>query len=324
MGFKGFGKGGGWAVEPTRATLGPVIWLVASAFLFPYTSPCEGSLRRLVLHMANSTDIAAPSSRSSAVPVERASSCTLSVVVPVHNERENIAPLISEIVAALTGVVSFEIVYVDDGSTDGSDDALQLMQHKVSALRVIRHDRSAGQSTAIRTGVMAARGRWIATLDGDGQNDPSDIPALLTKACSLSAQRGDERLLIAGWRTQRRDTRYTRWQSRIANAVRARLLGDGTPDSGCGLKVYPRALFLSLPYFDHMHRFMPALVRREGGGVESVPVNHRPRLRGASHYGVMNRLWTGLVDMSGVIWLARRARVPATSELTQLQRDGMH
>jgi dolichol-phosphate mannosyltransferase len=223
---------------------------------------------------------------------------------------------VHEIVAALSDLVRFEIVYVDDGSTDGTLDALRVMQSDVPMLRVIRHDRSAGQSTAIRTGVLAAQGRWIATLDGDGQNDPADIPALLTAACSIAAQRGDDRVLVAGWRTRRRDSAFTRWQSRVANAVRARLLGDGTPDTGCGLKVYPRSAFLALPYFDHMHRFMPALVRREGGTVESVPVNHRPRTRGRSHYGVMNRLWTGLVDMAGVIWLARRARVPQRTELS--------
>lgn len=243
-----------------------------------------------------------------------ATGVALSVVVPVHNERENIAPLIGEIVAALSGVVPFEIVYVDDGSTDGTREALQLMQQQVAVLRVLRHDRSAGQSTGIRTGVLASRGRWIATLDGDGQNDPSDIPALLTRACALAAQRSDERVLIAGWRTRRRDSSYTRWQSRIANGVRSRLLRDGTPDTGCGLKVYARSTFLSLPYFDHMHRFMPALVRREGGEVQSVPVNHRPRTRGQSHYGLVDRLFTGIIDIVGVMWLTRRTRMPAVTE----------
>jgi dolichol-phosphate mannosyltransferase len=259
--------------------------------------------------------------RLQAASVPSQATIALSVVVPVHNERENIAPLVDEIVAALSGIVPFEIVYVDDGSTDGTSVMLRQVQLRVPVVRVLTHDRSAGQSTAIRTGVLAAHGRWIATLDGDGQNDPADIPALLTQACSLSAQRGDDCVLIAGWRTNRKDSRRTRWQSTIANSVRSRLLGDGTPDTGCGLKVYARSTFLALPYFDHMHRFMPALVRRDGGTVLSVPVNHRPRTRGASHYGVWNRLWTGLVDMAGVVWLSRRARAPRVAERVGTPRD---
>jgi dolichol-phosphate mannosyltransferase len=272
--------------------------------------------------MSNYTFAAAPEPRLASPTLPTVHPVELSVVVPVHNEQDNIAPLVREIVSALLGVVPFEIVYVDDGSVDGTADALRRAQEATPMLRVVRHDRSVGQSTAIRTGVLAARGRWIATLDGDGQNDPADIPALLTQACSLSAQRGDDRLLIAGWRTTRRDSSYTRWQSRIANAVRSRLLADGTPDTGCGLKVYSRSTFLALPFFDHMHRFMPALVRREGGQVQSVPVNHRARLRGQSHYGMMNRLWTGLVDMAGVVWLTRRGRVPRVTEQPAITTAG--
>jgi dolichol-phosphate mannosyltransferase len=240
----------------------------------------------------------------------------LSVVVPVHNEAENVAPLMAEIVASLYGVTPFEIVYVDDGSSDDTPTALNTALLGTPMLRVLRHARKSGQSTAIRSGVLAARGRWIATLDGDGQNDPADIPALLARACAVAQQRGDDGVLIAGWRTQRRDGWYTRWQSRVANAIRSRLLRDGTPDTGCGLKVYARAVFVALPYFDHMHRFMPALVRRAGGEVHSVAVNHRPRTRGQSHYGLLNRLWTGIVDMAGVVWLARRARVTDSVELS--------
>lgn len=264
--------------------------------------------------MLNFTDSTAaaprpsPSVRPCDAPIE------LSVVVPVHNEQDNIGPLVSQIAASLNGTVPFEIIYVDDGSSDLTAQALETAAQHTPALRVLRHDHSAGQSTAIRTGVLAARGRWIATLDGDGQNDPADIPTLLTQAVSMAAQRGDDRVLIAGWRTNRRDTSFTRWQSRIANGVRSRLLRDGTPDTGCGLKVYSRSLFVTLPYFDHMHRFMPALARRAGGAVQSVPVNHRARTRGQSHYGLMNRLWAGLIDMVGVMWLARRARVPGVSE----------
>ena len=265
--------------------------------------------------MLNFTDSTVPATRPASPGRASASPVELSVVVPVHNEQDNIAPLVGEIVAALSGVIPFEIVYVDDGSSDGTARALEAVALHTPLLRVLRHDRSAGQSTAIRTGVLAARGRWIATLDGDGQNDPADIPALLSEACSLAAQRGDDSVLIAGWRTTRRDSSYTRWQSTIANAVRSRLLRDGTPDTGCGLKLYARSTFVALPYFDHMHRFMPALVRRAGGEVQSVPVNHRARTRGQSHYGVMNRLWTGLIDMAGVIWLARRARAPRVAEL---------
>jgi dolichol-phosphate mannosyltransferase len=239
----------------------------------------------------------------------------LSVVVPVHNEAGNIDSLVGEIVATLTGVASFEIVYVDDGSSDATLDSLTAARQHAPMLRVLRHARSMGQSTALRTGVLAARGLWIATLDGDGQNDPADIPALLAHARELARQRGDNAVLIAGWRSRRRDSWYTRWQSKIANALRARLLRDGTPDTGCGLKVYARELFMALPYFDHMHRFMPALVKRAGGEVRSLPVNHRPRTRGSSHYGLFNRLGAGIVDTAGVMWLARRARLPDTLEL---------
>jgi dolichol-phosphate mannosyltransferase len=263
-------------------------------------------------------DFAAPQTRASGTtasgglpPLE------LSVVVPVHNEFDNLAPLIHEVIATLSGVVPFEIIYVDDGSTDGTDGALQRLQLEVPVLRVLRHQRSSGQSTAIRSGVIAARGRWIATLDGDGQNHPADIPALLTRACSLVAQQGNERVLVAGWRTTRRDSPFTRWQSRVANGVRSRLLRDGTPDTGCGLKVFSRSLYLALPYFDHMHRFLPALVQREGGLVESVPVRHRQRTSGASHYGFRNRAWAGVVDLAGVLWLRRRARVADATEVGQ-------
>ena len=297
-----------------HAAVCPARWAVAHHVAFPYTSKGGGTLRRHDIAMQTEIDTVLSANRLQAMLVPALPAIALSVVVPVHNERDNLAPLVDEIVATLSGVVSFEIVYVDDGSTDGTGEMLRSVQARVPTLRVLTHDRSAGQSTAIRTGVLAAHGRWIATLDGDGQNDPADIPALLTQACSLSAQRGDERLLIAGWRTHRKDSGSTRWQSRIANGVRSRLLGDGTPDSGCGLKVYARSTFLALPYFDHMHRFMPALVRRDGGDVLSVPVNHRPRTRGTSHYGVWNRLWSGLVDMAGVVWLARRARVPRVAE----------
>jgi dolichol-phosphate mannosyltransferase len=264
--------------------------------------------------MPNYADTTTSGTRAAPSAAERARPVELSVVVPVNNEQANIAPLVTEIVTALSGVVAFEIVCVDDGSSDDTPDVLRRAQADAPMLRVLRHERRAGQSTAIRTGVTAARGRWIATLDGDGQNDPKDIPTLLTRACALAVQRGDERVLVAGWRTRRNDAPHKRWQSTIANSVRARILKDDTPDSGCGLKVYARSIFVALPYFDHMHRFMPALVLREGGTVQSVPVNHRARARGTSHYGVLNRLWAGVVDMAGVMWLTRRSRATRVTE----------
>ena len=157
------------------------------------------------------------------------------------------------------------------------------------------------------TGIKAAHGAWIATLDGDGQNDPADIPQLWRLARAAPA---NPPLLVAGFRTTRQDSRAKRMASRIANAVRSRLLGDATPDTGCGLKLFPRALFLDLPAFDHMHRFLPALVLRAGGAVRSVPVNHRPRRAGKSKYGVFDRLGVGIVDLIGVYWLQRRPARP--------------
>jgi dolichol-phosphate mannosyltransferase len=235
----------------------------------------------------------------------------LSVVIPVKNEAGNIAPLVAEIVAALDGRAAYEIIYVDDGSGDSTEAEIRRLQATLPQLRLVRHARSCGQSAAIRSGVKAARGRWIATLDGDGQNDPADIPTLWRLA-----QAGPETppLMIAGHRARRRDSWSKRQASRIANAVRRRLLHDDTPDTGCGLKLFPRALFLDLPYFDHMHRFLPALVLRDGGIVRSVPVNHRPRRRGASKYGVLDRLGVGIADLVGVMWLRRRCARPLLVE----------
>ena len=227
----------------------------------------------------------------------------ISVVVPVRNEAPNIAPLIAEIRAALAAI-PHEILYVDDGSTDETPARLREEAAR-GPVRILRHRQGCGQSAAIVTGVRAAAGHWIATLDGDGQNDPADIPALFARA---QAEPG--LVLIAGHRTTRRDSATKRLTSRIANTVRATLLGDATPDTGCGLKMFTRAAFLELPAFDHMHRYLPALFIRAGGRVVSVPVNHRPRLRGASKYGTWDRLWVGLVDLLGVIWLQHRWRRP--------------
>lgn len=238
----------------------------------------------------------------------------LSVVVPVHNETENLRPLIEEIEAALAGS-GHEIIYVDDGSTDDTLAALAALRGEFPRLRVLRHKRCCGQSTALRTGILAARGRMIATLDGDGQNNPADIPALLGAWRNLSAD--GRAAMVAGYRRKRRDTGWRRFSSKVANGVRGSLLKDNTPDTGCGLKVFSRELFLTLPYFDHMHRFLPALAQRAGGQVVSVEVDHRPRTRGQSKYGTWHRLWVGIWDLLGVMWLQRRARVPEVEELAE-------
>jgi len=236
----------------------------------------------------------------------------LSIVIPVKDEAGNIAPLVGEIVAALDpSGVDYEIVYVDDGSVDATAAEIARLQASNLRLRLVRHAGTCGQSAAIRSGVKAARAAWIATLDGDGQNDPADIPALWQIARAAPA---DPPLLIAGHRARRQDSWTKRRASKIANAVRRAMLHDDTPDTGCGLKLFPRALFLDLPYFDHMHRFLPALVLREGGIVRSLPVNHRPRERGASKYGTWDRLWVGISDLFGVLWLRRRHSRPAMLE----------
>ncbi len=238
----------------------------------------------------------------------------VSVVIPVCNEQENVEPLAREIHAALTGRYDFETIFVDDGSTDGTARAVQdAGAAGMPEVRLIRHAVRSGQSAAVATGVRQARASWIATLDGDGQNDPADIPKLLDAA----HRPGSGRLrLVMGNRTTRRDTWLRRLSSRVANGVRGGLLDDGTPDTGCGIKVFDRAVFMDMPRFDHMHRFMPALFQREGYEVVSVPVNHRERTRGKSKYGLHNRLWVGIVDLFGVMWLIRRAspRVPLREE----------
>jgi dolichol-phosphate mannosyltransferase len=235
----------------------------------------------------------------------------LSVVVPVHNERDNIVPLLAEIAAALRGRAEFEIVYVDDASKDDSLAVLTAAKAQFPELRVLRHLQQSGQSTALRTGIKAARGAWIATLDGDGQNDPADIPKLMAmRAESPAAIR-----MFAGWRVNRQDTGSKRWASKWANAIRSRLLHDETPDTGCGIKLFERAVFLDLPYFDHMHRYLPALVQRAGWQVRSVPVNHRPRGSGVSNYNNLNRALVGIADLRGVAWLIRRSRRTGVEEL---------
>jgi dolichol-phosphate mannosyltransferase len=237
----------------------------------------------------------------------------ISVVVPVRNEAGNVAPLVAEIAAALRSH-SFEIVFVNDGSTDETEAQLLALMAERPWLRQIRHQESCGQSAAVRTGVAMARGPIVVTLDGDGQNDPSFIPALLA-----TLQKGTPRLgMVAGQRVGRKTTGFKQMQSRIANAVRAAVLKDGTRDTGCGLKAFRRDLFMALPYFDGLHRFLPALVRREGLAVGYVDVVDRPRRHGASNYGMWDRLWVGILDLAGVSWLIRRRkRVPRYEEVSR-------
>lgn len=228
----------------------------------------------------------------------------VSVVIAVYNEIENIEPLLSEVQQALANLERFEMIVVDDASQDGTRQRLAELTKSNPHLRVVNHSRNFGQSIAVVSGVRAAKFAWVATLDGDGQNDPADIPKLLAAVQQHPINRP---ILVAGNRVKRRDTWVKRRSSKIANGIRDRLLKDDCPDSGCGLKLFQRQVFLQLPHFNHLHRFLPALFKRVNGLVINVPVNHRPRLRGTSKYGTMNRLWVGIVDMFGVMWLARRS-----------------
>lgn len=235
----------------------------------------------------------------------------LSVVIPAYDEAGNLPALVLETAAVLRGRMAFEILCVDDASNDGTAEALHALRDRVAELRLLRHVRRCGQSTAIRNGVRAARGAWIATLDGDGQNDPADLPRMLEAREAAHATVK----MFAGWRVQRRDSGARRWASRWANRIRARLLHDDTPDTGCGLKLFERAAFLELPYFDHMHRYLPALMQRAGWETRSIPVGHRPRTSGTSKYDNLGRALAGIADLRGVAWLMRRSRVSQVEEL---------
>lgn len=235
----------------------------------------------------------------------------VSIVVPVHNEAENIPLLVEEIATALAGREPFEAVFVNDGSTDGTEAVLARLKAGRPWLRQMKHARSCGQSAAIRTGVRAARAPIVVTLDGDGQNDPAFIPKLLDALLASGPEVG----LVQGERDKRKGA-FKRFQSRIANAVRGAVLRDGTRDTGCGLKAFRRDVYLALPYFDALHRFTPALVSREGYELRYVDVLDRPRAHGKSHYGMWGRLWVGIVDLYGVFWLIRRRRrVPEVTEV---------
>jgi dolichol-phosphate mannosyltransferase len=238
-----------------------------------------------------------------------------SVVVPLRNEAGNVGPLIDEIAAALAGR-AFEIVCVNDGSIDATDSELIAEIHARPYLRQVRHRTSCGQSAAVRSGVAAARAPLVATLDGDGQNDPAFLPKLLDAVAHGGARVG----LAAGQRVGRKASGFKRFQSRLANRVRGAILRDGTRDSGCGLKAFRREVFLALPYFDGLHRFLPALVRRDGFDVVYLDVVDRERRHGVSNYGMWDRLWVGILDLAGVWWLVRRRkRVPVVAEV---ERDG--
>ena len=235
----------------------------------------------------------------------------VSIVVPVRNEADNIAPLVDEIAAALDKDVDFELIYVNDGSSDRTQAALIELMASRPWLRQIKHRTSCGQSAAVSSGVLHARAGIIVTLDGDGQNDPAFIPALLEALAAGAPRVG----LVAGQRVGRQATGFKKFQSRLANAVRNVVLRDGTRDTGCGLKAFRRDLFLALPYFDGLHRYLPALVRREGYDIGYVDVVDRPRRFGTSNYGMWDRLWVGILDLFGVWWLIRRRRVPHVLEV---------
>ena len=246
------------------------------------------------------------------MPSSDAATVDVSIVVPVRNEAENISPLIAEIAAALDGRWKYEIIYVNDGSTDASGERIAAIMKQRENLRQIRHATSSGQSAAVRSGVRAARGAIVATLDGDGQNNPAFLPDLIS-----AIEKGGERVgLVAGQRVGRKDTGFKKIQSRIANGVRNGILRDGTRDTGCGLKAFRREVFLMMPYFDGLHRFLPALVRREDYDIAYVEVTDRPRRSGVSNYGFFDRLWIGIMDLAGVWWLIRRKKpTPVATEV---------
>ena len=241
----------------------------------------------------------------------------LSVVVPMYNEQDNLVDLCRQIQIALPGQITFEIILVDDGSSDATAAVFDSVRQEFEDTRLIVHPRNCGQSAALCTGIMAARGELIVTLDGDLQNDPADIPKLL----ETLEKAGEGHWLVAGNRAKRNDSWFRRFSSRTANAVRNALLHDQCPDTGCSLKLFRRDDFLLLPQFDHMHRFLPALFAREGVAIINVPVNHRPRAAGVSKYGLGNRLWVGIVDLIGVRWLQRRRFRMTAMEQIELTRN---
>ncbi|MEQ8443684.1 MAG: glycosyltransferase family 2 protein [Alphaproteobacteria bacterium] len=237
----------------------------------------------------------------------------ISVIVPVCDEEDNIAPLLAEIADAFPDADATEILFIDDGSRDDTAAILQKSRHLHPNLRILTHSHRTGQSRAIRSGVLNARGRLICVLDGDGQNDPADLPRLI-QLFDQASSRGVNIGMVMGERKNRRDSGFRRFISRAANACNRGLLNHNAQDVGCGTKVVDREVFLRIPYFDHMHRFMPALVGREGCSVIYEPVNHRPRGQGKSKYGTLERALAGAVDLFGVFWLLKRSKQPEISE----------
>jgi len=236
----------------------------------------------------------------------------LSIIVPIFNEKENIEDLIEEIYQSIDSFIKFEVVIIDDASDDNSLQLLKSLKEEYSSLRIIRHEENYGQSSAIRTGVSVANAKWIATIDGDGQNDPRDITKLYKNLIELN-QNGIN-TMIAGFRKVRNDNFLKRFSSRYANKIRSMILKDNVPDTGCGLKLFSRKIFLELPFFDHYHRYLPALFISNGGQVVSIEVNHRQRIKGSSKYGFHNRFWVGIYDLIGVKWLVDRKKIILSKE----------
>jgi dolichol-phosphate mannosyltransferase len=254
----------------------------------------------------------APPTEQQSSPAEAAPP-RYSVVITVYNEEDNIDPVIEELYPVMEGLgAPFEVVYCDDASTDRTAERLRAARTRHANLRVVRHRDNWGKSVALLSAVEAARGEWLIMLDGDGQNDPADIPRVIGRLAEAGSR--PNLRMVAGTRRRRRDTWLKRLSSRIANKVRSAVLGDMTPDTGCGLKLCRRDAYLRLPRFDHNHRFLPALIQRDGGEVTHIEVTDRPRLTGQSKYGLRNRALTGIIDLAGVYWLMRRPANPALED----------
>ncbi len=237
----------------------------------------------------------------------------VTIVIPVLDEAGNLAPLLAEIERALAGRFEFEVIVVDDGSSDGSSDEVAALMPDRPWLRLLRHPASCGKSAAVKSAASVARAPLLVTMDGDGQNDPAFIPAFLLRMAEAGPNCG----LVHGQRLGRKDTAFKRLQSRLANGIRRAILRDGTRDTGCGFTCVRRDVYMNLPFFDALHRFMPALVRRDGHDIAHVDVVDRPRQKGISKYGFFDRLAAGIVDLAGVGWLlARRRSVPQAEEVS--------